>query len=126
MIMERISASNAPSAIGPYSQAIKSGDFIFVSGQLPVIPATGELLTGDIKEQTRCVFGNISAILKEAGSDLDKIVKATVFLTDLGKFGDVNEAYGEFFGEIPPARACFQVAALPRNAEIEIEVVAEA
>jgi len=124
--MKAIKTLKAPAAIGPYSQAIQSNGFIFVSGQLPIIPETGELDTGDIQSQTRRVMKNISAILEEAGSSLSKIVKATILITDLSKFQDINQAYGEFFEETPPARACYQVAALPKNAEIEIEVICEA
>ncbi|WP_250230006.1 RidA family protein [Anaeropeptidivorans aminofermentans] len=120
---EVISTSKAPAAIGPYSQAIKTGGLIFVSGQLP-IDESGNLSTGTITEQTKIVMNNVSEILKAAGSGLDKIVKTTILLTDLGVFGEVNEAYGEFFTNEPPARACFQVAALPKNAQIEIEVIA--
>ncbi|MBE6012569.1 MAG: RidA family protein [Lachnospiraceae bacterium] len=120
---EVVSTSKAPAAIGPYSQAIKTGGLIFVSGQLP-IDESGNLSTGTITEQTKIVMNNVSEILKAAGSGLDKIVKTTILLTDLGVFGEVNEAYGEFFTNEPPARACFQVAALPKNAQIEIEVIA--
>ncbi len=119
-----ISTERAPGAIGPYSQAIAAGGLIFVSGQLPIDPATGELVSGDIAAMTRQIFRNIEAVLAAAGSSLDKIVKTTVFLADLGDFQAMNSAYGEFFTQNPPARSTVQVARLPRDARIEIEVVA--
>jgi 2-iminobutanoate/2-iminopropanoate deaminase len=122
--MKTISTANAPAAIGPYSQAVEVNGLIFVSGQLPIDPATGVLVEGDAKAVTRQSMNNIKAILEAAGSSMDKVVKTTVLVQDLGTFGDVNEAYGEFFGENAPARACFQVAALPKGAMIEIEAVA--
>ena len=123
--MKKIDTKKAPAAIGPYSQAIETGGLIFVSGQLPVDPATGEFAKGDIKDLTRQSMNNIKAILEEAGSSMDKVVKTTVLITDLGSFGAVNEAYAEFFGDTAPARACYEVAALPKGALIEIEAVAE-
>ncbi|MGQ9529026.1 RidA family protein [Chloroflexus sp.] len=124
--MERtpISTDAAPAAIGPYSQAIRSGDLIFVSGQLPINPATGELITDDIGAMTRQIFANIAAILQAVGSSLDRIVKTTVFLADLNDFAAMNAAYAEHFGDAPPARSTVQVARLPRDARIEIEVIA--
>lgn len=122
--MNVVSTSNAPAAIGPYSQAVEVNGLIFVSGQLPIDPATGVLVEGDAKAVTRQSMNNIKAILEAAGSSMDKVVKTTVLVQDLGTFGDVNAAYGEFFGEKAPARACFQVAALPKGAMIEIEAVA--
>lgn len=119
-----ISTDKAPAALGPYSQAVVAGDFVFVSGAIPIDMKTGELSTGDIKEQTRICMNNLSTILEAAGSGLEKVVKTTIFLSDLSNFGNVNEAYGEFFKSNPPARACLQVAALPKNAQIEIEVIA--
>lgn len=124
MAIERIHTDKAPAAIGPYSQAVKANGFIFVSGALPVDMRTGELSKGDIGEMTRCCLNNLQAILEAAGSGLDKAVKTTVYLKDLGNFAAVNAAYAEFFPGIAPARACVQVAALPKNAEIEIEVIA--
>ena len=115
---------NAPAAIGPYSQGIVAGDFVYVSGCLPVDMTTGELSTGDIAEQTRCSMKNVAAILEAAGSDLSKVVKTTIFVKDLANFGAINTAYAAFFQEAPPARACVQVAALPKDAELEIEAVA--
>lgn len=124
--MERIviSTEKAPVAIGPYSQGIAANGFVYVSGCLPIDMNTGNLSTGDIAEQTRCSLRNVAAILEAAGSSLDKVVKTTVFVTDLANFGAVNGAYAEFFQSEAPARACVQVAALPKNAEIEIEAVA--
>jgi 2-iminobutanoate/2-iminopropanoate deaminase len=122
---EVISTANAPAAIGPYSQAVRTGNLIFVSGQIPLDPATGQLVRGDISTQTEQVLENVAAILEAAGSSLAKVVKATVYLRDLGEFGKMNEVYGRFFGEKPPARATVQVARLPRDAAVEIDVVAE-
>ncbi|MBO9314120.1 MAG: RidA family protein [Chloroflexus sp.] len=120
----RISTDAAPGAIGPYSQAIKVGNLIFVSGQLPINPATNELITDDIGAMTRQIFANIAAILQAAGSSLDRIVKTTVFLADLNDFAAMNAAYAEHFGDTPPARSTVQVARLPRDARIEIEAIA--
>ena len=120
-----ISTAAAPAAIGPYSQAIRTGDLLFVSGQIPLDPATGQLLAGDVRAQTRQVLKNLAAILEAGGSSLGRVVKTTVYLRDLGEFAAMNEVYAEFFGEQPPARATVQVARLPRDAAVEIEVVAE-
>ena len=122
--MKKIETANAPAAIGPYSQGVEHGGFIYVSGQLPIVPATGEFAEGDIKDLTRQSMKNICAILEAAGSSADKIVKITIFLADLANFGSVNEAYAEFFDGIAPARACVQVAALPKNSPLEIEAIA--
>lgn len=119
-----ISTERAPAAIGPYSQAIAAGGLVFVSGQLPLDPATGEMVEGDIAAMTRQIFRNIEAVLAAAGSSLDKIVKTTVFLADLADFQTMNGAYSEFFPASPPARSTVQVARLPRDARVEIEVVA--
>jgi 2-iminobutanoate/2-iminopropanoate deaminase len=121
-----ISAQDAPQAIGPYSQAIRAGDLIFASGQLPVDPASGQLVDGDVGAMTRQIFANISAVLAAAGSSLEKIAKVTVFLADMGDFAAMNAAYAEFFPASPPARSTVQVARLPKDARIEIEVVAQA
>jgi 2-iminobutanoate/2-iminopropanoate deaminase len=121
-----ISAQDAPQAIGPYSQAIRAGDLIFASGQLPVDPASGQLVDGDVGAMTRQIFANISAVLAAAGSSLEKIAKVTVFLADMGDFVAMNAAYAEFFPANPPARSTVQVARLPKDARIEIEVVAQA
>jgi 2-iminobutanoate/2-iminopropanoate deaminase len=124
--MERsaIKTEAAPAAIGPYSQAIAAGGLIFVSGQLPIDPATGQIVEGDMAAMTRQIFTNIRAVLSAGGSSLDKIVKSTVFLTDLADFQEMNGAYSEFFPENPPARSTIQVAKLPRDARVEIEVIA--
>lgn len=121
---EIVSTANAPAAIGPYSQATKFKDVVYVSGQLPIDPSTGTLSQEDICSQTKLVMTNISNILKAAGSSLDKILMTTILVADLGDFGAINEAYGSFFEKDPPARACYQVAALPKNAAIEVAVVA--
>ena len=122
--MNVISTGNAPAAIGPYSQATEFGGIIFVSGQLPIDPATGRLVEGDIRAMTRQSMNNIKAILEAAGSSMDKILKTTVLVKDLGCFADINAAYGEFFPGQAPARACYEVACLPKGAMIEIEAVA--
>ncbi|EFO81686.1 endoribonuclease L-PSP [Oscillochloris trichoides DG-6] len=119
-----ISTPDAPAAIGPYSQAVRAGDLIFLSGQLAVDPATSQMVEGDVAAMTRQIFANISAVLAAAGSSLEKIVKATVFLVDMGDFAAMNAAYAEFFSADPPARSTVQVARLPRDARIEIEVIA--
>lgn len=122
--MNIINTNNAPSAIGPYSQATEFNGIIFVSGQLPINPSTGELVKGDIKAMTRQSMNNIKAILEASGSSMDKILKTTVLVKDLNTFSDVNEAYGEFFSDKTPARACFEVSNLPKGALIEIEAIA--
>ena len=120
-----LSTTNAPAAIGPYSQGVQcTGSMVFVSGQLPFVPATGELLTGDIGEMTVQCMKNIEAILAEAGCTLADVVKTTIFLKDLNDFAAVNAAYATFFPENAPARACVQVAKLPRDARVEIEAIA--
>lgn len=118
-----ISTKNAPGAIGPYSQGMIVGDLIFTSGQLPINPATGELIT-EIKEATKTSLENVKAILEEAGSSLDKVVKTTVFLKDVNDFAAVNEVYAKYFTSDFPARSCFEVGKLPKDAVIEIEVIA--
>ena len=120
---EIISTEKAPAAIGPYSQAVKYNGVIYISGQLPIDMKTGELCKGSMAEQTTCVMNNAAEIMKKAGSDMSKVVKTTILITDLGAFGEVNEAYGKFFDKEPPARACYQVAALPKGAQIEIEFI---
>ena len=119
-----LNSANAPAAIGPYSQGIRAGSTVYVSGQLPIIPATGELHGGSIAEQTAQALRNIEAILAEAGYTLADVVKTTVLLRDIGDFAEMNAAYAGFFPENPPARACYQVACLPKNAALEIECVA--
>lgn len=118
---KQIQTSAAPAAIGPYSQAIQAGGFIFYSGQIPLDPASGVIVAGGITEQTRQVMANMRAVLYASGRNFSDIVKTTIYLTDLADFATVNEIYGEFFTEIPPARACVQVAALPKGAAIEID-----
>ena len=121
---ERIQTDNAPAAIGPYSQAIKAGGFVFVSGQIPIDPQTGQFVPGGIAEQTRQVLKNLAAVLEAAGSSLDRVVKTTVFLADMKEFSGMNEVYATFFSSPPPARATVAAAGLPRDARVEIEVVA--
>ena len=119
-----ISTSEAPAAIGPYSQAIRSGNFLFCSGQIPLEPESGQIVSGDIATQTRRVLDNIGAVLKAEGVAFENIVKTTIFLTDLGNFQTVNEVYGSYFKQQPPARSTVQVSALPKGANVEIEVIA--
>ena len=121
-----IFTSEAPAAIGPYSQGMRSGRFLFCSGQIPLDPKSGEIVSGDIATQTRRVLDNIAAILRMAGLTFDHVVKTTIFLTNLGDFQTVNEIYGSYFKQDPPARSTVQVSALPRGANVEIEVIAAA
>ena len=118
-----IQTSDAPQAIGTYSQGIKSGNLVFTSGQIPLNPKTGELINGDFKMEISQVLTNLNGVLKSGGSSLKKAIKLTVFLTDLSYFPQVNEVFKEFFPENPPARSAVQVSALPMNAKIEIEAV---
>jgi 2-iminobutanoate/2-iminopropanoate deaminase len=119
-----INTNNAPSPIGPYSQAIVAGNFVFVSGQIPSNPVTGEIVSGDIKAETNQVMENIGAILMEAGLSFDNVVKTSIFLTDMKSFAQVNEAYGTYFTKEFPARETVQVAALPKGVNVEISVIA--
>lgn len=119
-----LSTPNAPAAIGPYSQGIQAGSIIFVSGQLPIVPSTGALLEGTMGEQTAQSLNNIRNILAESGCTLADVVKTTIFLRDMNDFGEVNAAYATFFPENAPARACVQVARLPKDADLEIEAIA--
>ena len=119
-----ITTSKAPQALGPYRQAISAGTFVFCSGQVPLDPETGELVPGDIGEQTKRVIENLRAVLAAAGAGLEHVVKTTVFLTDLGDFATMNRVYGDFFGQTPPARSTVEVSALPKGARIEVEAVA--
>ena len=121
-----ISTSEAPAAIGPYSQAVRSGNFLFCSGQIPLDPKSGQIVAGDIAAQTRRVLDNVGAVLKAEGLTFENIVKTTIFLTDLGDFQTVNEIYGSYFNQQPPARSTVQVSALPKGAKVEIEVIAVA
>lgn len=119
-----IQTDKAPPAIGPYTQAVLSGDFIFISGQIPIDPASQELVVGNIELQTETVLNHIRSIVEEAGLNLDKVVKTTVYLTDLKEFPEMNSVYSRFFKESPPARATVQVSSLPKGAKIEIEAIA--
>ena len=119
-----VSTSKAPGAIGPYSQAIKANGFIFVSGQLPVVPATGEFAAGGIAAQTKQSLENVQAILAEAGCSLADVVKTTVLIKDMNDFAAMNSVYAEYFTKDCPARACFEVARLPKDAMVEIEAIA--
>jgi 2-iminobutanoate/2-iminopropanoate deaminase len=119
-----VKTDDAPQAIGPYSQAVVAGGFVFAAGQVPLDPRTGQLVPGDIRIQTRRVMENLKAVLEASGSSMDKVVKTTVFLRDLNDFGIMNEIYGQYFQENPPARSTVQVTRLPREAAVEIEVVA--
>jgi len=119
-----VATKEAPQAIGPYSQAIKAGGFVFTAGQIPIDPATGKLVEGDVKVQTERVLKNLSAVLAAAGSSMDRVVKTTVFLKNMSDFPAMNEVYGQFFKNDPPSRSTVQVAALPKDAVIEIDAVA--
>ena len=122
--MTVVSSPRAPKAIGPYSQAISAGDFVFTSGQIPLDPQTQALVTGDIRAQTERVMENLSAVLSAAGTGFAQVVKATIFVIDLNDFATVNEIYGKRFPQNPPARSTVQVAALPKGARVEIELIA--
>lgn len=124
MKIEIISTDKAPAAIGPYSQAVKFGNMLFCSGQIPLDPATGEMVSGDIKAQTGRVMKNIAALLSEAGAGFDDVIKTTIYLVDMGDFASVNEVYGVCFQKHKPARSTVAVKGLPRGALVEIEVVA--
>ena len=124
MKKKQIQTTQAPSAIGPYSQAIRSGEFLYTSGQIALNPENMEMMNGSIEEETEWVLKNLEAILKADGISLAHVIKTTVYLTDLGEFARVNQVYEKFFGETKPARACVQVAALPKGAKVEIDAVA--
>ncbi len=124
MTRKVISTDKAPAAIGPYSQAIKINGMVFTSGQVPIVPETGKIEASDIEGQAEQVMKNLEAVLKAAGSDFSKVVKATIFLKDLGNFAKVNEIYGARFKSEPPARSCVQVAKLPLDCLVEIEMIA--
>jgi 2-iminobutanoate/2-iminopropanoate deaminase len=119
-----IQTEKAPKAIGPYSQAIQAGNFLFLSGQIPLDPKTGELVKGDIRKQTQQVLENIKEILESQGLGMENVVKATLFLKDIGNFNQVNEVYANYFPSSPPARSTVEVAKLPRDTDIEIEAIA--
>jgi 2-iminobutanoate/2-iminopropanoate deaminase len=121
---EIIATQNAPKAIGPYSQAVKLNGFVFLSGQIPLDPRSGELVTGSIQVQTERVLENMKAVLQAAGLSFDHIVKTTVFVKDLADFPHMNEVYGKYFGMNPPARSTVEVSRLPRDARVEIEAIA--
>ncbi|QOR66707.1 RidA family protein [Cytobacillus suaedae] len=121
--MKYIDTNNAPKAIGPYSQGIVVNNLFYSSGQIP-LTASGDLITGNIKEQTTQVFENLKAVLDAAGASLDTVIKATVFIKDMNNFAELNEVYGEYFGNHKPARSCVEVARLPKDVLVEIEVIA--
>ncbi len=123
--MEAISTKDAPAAIGPYSQGIKAGDMLFLSGQVPIDPKTGELVQGDIATQTERVMDNLAAVLAAGGATFANVVKTTIYLVDLGDFQAVNATYAKRFSGAPPARATIQVSALPKGARVEIEAIAK-
>jgi 2-iminobutanoate/2-iminopropanoate deaminase len=118
-----INTKNAPAAIGPYSQAIKSGNLLFVSGQIPIDPKTGNIVAGGVKEQTQQVLNNLTAIVEEAGMKLSDVVKCTCFLKNMGEFADFNGIYTEYFGKILPARECVEVARLPKDVLVEVSAI---
>jgi 2-iminobutanoate/2-iminopropanoate deaminase len=122
--MKPVSTPNAPGAIGPYSQAIRAGDFLFLSGQIPLDPSTGQLISGGIAEQTHQVLKNLGAVLEAAGASFSHVVKTTVYLADMGEFAAMNEIYGGYFRAPAPARATVQAARLPRDVRVEIDAVA--
>ena len=124
MNKEIVSTENAPGAVGPYSQAVQAGAFLYTAGQIALDPATGKMVDNDIVLQTKRVLLNLQAILEAAGTSLDRVVKTTVFIQDMGQFGAMNEVYGQFFGDQPPARSTIEVAALPLGALVEIEAIA--
>ncbi|HHW55242.1 MAG: RidA family protein [bacterium] len=124
MKKEAINTQRAPAPVGPYSQAVRAGNLLFLSGQIALDPATGQLVDGDVREHTKRIMENLKAVLEGAGATLDHVVKTTIFLTDMGDFAAVNEVYGSYFAAVPPARSCVQVAALPKGVPIEIEMIA--
>jgi 2-iminobutanoate/2-iminopropanoate deaminase len=124
MQIEYVATPDAPQAIGPYSQGLKANGFLYTSGQIPLDPATGNLVEGTFEEQVHRVFRNMEAILRAAGSSFSRVVKATVYVTDLKNFGVLNAIYAEYFGEHKPARSTVEVSALPKGAQVEIDLVA--
>ncbi|MCM3719882.1 RidA family protein [Fictibacillus phosphorivorans] len=122
-MMKKVHTTEAPAAIGPYSQGIVFNDLFFSSGQIP-LTKEGNMVDGDVKEQTHQVFSNLKAVLAEAGSSLEEVIKATVYIKDMNEFAEINEVYGEYFSDHKPARSCVEVARLPKDAKVEIEVVA--
>jgi 2-iminobutanoate/2-iminopropanoate deaminase len=123
-VREAVSSPSAPKAIGPYSQAIRAGSLLFVSGQIPIDPASGDLVQGDIAQQTHRVFANLQAILEAAGATFDNVVRTTVYLADMNDFTKVNEIYATYFSSPAPARATVQAARLPRDSRVEIDLIA--
>lgn len=121
--MKKVHTTEAPAAIGPYSQGIVYNNLFFSSGQIP-LTKEGEMVDGDVKEQTHQIFSNLKAVLNEAGSSLEQVIKATVFIKDMNEFADINEVYGQYFSDHKPARSCVEVARLPKDAKVEIEVIA--
>lgn len=126
MTLKMVNTDKAPKAIGPYSQAVKAGDFLFCSGQIPIDPTTGNLrlFDGDISEQTKLVMNNLKSVLNSEGLSFDNVVKTTIFLSDMNNFAKVNEVYSTFFGEHKPARATVQVSGLPKGVDVEIDAIA--
>ena len=121
---ERVQTDQAPKAIGPYSQAVKANGMLFASGQVPLDPATGQIIEGTITQQTERVLNNLKAVLEAAGTSLDRVVKTTVFLADMNDFGEMNETYGRFFADVAPARSTVEVSRLPKDARVEIDLIA--
>lgn len=121
---QAVATDKAPKAIGPYSQAVKAGNLVFVSGQIPLDPATGEFVPGDVQAQTHRVMQNLSAILEAAGSSMDQVIRCTVYLADMNDFAAMNEVYGSYFSEPAPARATIQAVRLPKDARVEVDVIA--
>jgi 2-iminobutanoate/2-iminopropanoate deaminase len=121
---QRINTANAPAPIGPYSQAIKKGDTLYVSGQIAIVPETGEMNTGEISAETEQVMKNLSAILSEAGMSFDNIVKTTIFIKNMQQFAQINAVYGKYFGDLPPARETVEVSGLPKYVNVEISCIA--
>ncbi len=124
MDLKVIHTNKAPAAVGPYSQAIQAGNMLFISGQIPLDPATGELIQGSIEDETKQCLENLKAILEEAGTSLEKVIKVTVFIKDMNQFGRINAIYEEYFSKHKPARACVEVARLPKDVNVEIELIA--
>ncbi|MEM9069945.1 MAG: Rid family detoxifying hydrolase [Myxococcota bacterium] len=126
MSRETVATEHAPAAIGPYSQAVKAGGLLFCSGQIPIDPATGDLVDADVRAQTKRVMENLGAVLAAGGSSFEKVVRCTIFLADMDDYGAVNEVYGAYFPEAPPARAAVAVRTLPKNVAVEISCIAVA
>ncbi len=126
MTLKMINTDKAPKAVGPYSQAVRAGNLLFCSGQIPLDPSSGELklFDGNVAEQTKLVMSNLEAVLKAEGLTFDSVIKTTIFLSDMSNFGNVNEVYASYFGEYKPARACVAVKTLPKNVDVEIEAIA--